>query len=778
MNRSCVVFPTSRAIRNALDDCSEGFLPTFMGMSDFLDRVILTDNVIVPDDDLRLLGLHEASDFSSFANLHIERNFFTFIQNSNYIFRFFEELSGEMVDISALENADIYGEYEEHIAILKHLLDRYREVVIQKGWSDPIFSKSFVAINEGYLREFDEITVHVEGYLSRYELKVLEACAAITPLQCVYYATAYNEKMTERLRELSLDIQMGHRSVFSFSTLQIMEAVPIEKLNNVVCEVFRNRLIQVGFIKAKVAMMVEEGIAPENIVVVVPDEQFTRYIRVLDEENNFNFAMGSSMGDDSTIRTIEAIELYLEENSAENRARVSKISSDLIDWVKAHYYLPFNFTDLEHLCTIISVDTKSADVKEILSEELNRFKPLSGALDGFEFKSVMRIFFNRVKSRAIDDVGGGRVTVMGLLETRGMSFEGVIVVDFNEGYVPHRSQKDLFLNTQTRKIADLPTTSDREALQKHYYWMLFNRAQSVALSCVQNSESVPSRFLLQLGIEMREAQVDYGSALLPKPVFQERKKRPIESQYDFTAHPLSSSGLKSFLTCKRQFYYKYIEKIKEHEKAEDLSREREIGNRLHGALEKVYALKDHYSSSQELKQALSDTLRAYESYDVMQRYVQELWLEKLTPFYAQESGRFAEGTRVAYREKEGDRVVEGIRLVGRIDRIDQTLDGLEVLDYKTGKYASTASDASDKDVDYQLSIYALLAQDFGTVSRCGVYDLNTGKIEFEQFLESKTQKLKEILQMLVQNTQWAWEMCEDLSHCRYCPYAILCERER
>ena len=348
MNRSCVVFPTSRAIRNALDDCSEGFLPTFMGMSDFLDRVILTDNVIVPDDDLRLLGLHEASDFSSFANLHIERNFFTFIQNSNYIFRFFEELSGEMVDISALENADIYGEYEEHIAILKHLLDRYREVVIQKGWSDPIFSKSFVAINEGYLREFDEITVHVEGYLSRYELKVLEACAAITPLQCVYYATAYNEKMTERLRELSLDIQMGHRSVFSFSTLQIMEAVPIEKLNNVVCEVFRNRLIQVGFIKAKIAMMVEEGIAPENIVVVVPDEQFTRYIRVLDEENNFNFAMGSSMGDDSTIRTIEAIELYLEENSAENRARVSKISSDLIDWVKAHYYLPFNFTDLEH----------------------------------------------------------------------------------------------------------------------------------------------------------------------------------------------------------------------------------------------------------------------------------------------------------------------------------------------------------------------------------------------------------------------------------------------
>jgi RecB family exonuclease len=307
--------------------------------------------------------------------------------------------------------------------------------------------------------------------------------------------------------------------------------------------------------------------------------------------------------------------------------------------------------------------------------------------------------------------------------------------------------------------------------------MLFNRAQEVAISCIQNSESVPSRFLLQLGIEMREAQVDYGSAILPKPVFQERVKRHIETQYDFTASPLSASGLKSFLTCKRQFYYKYIEKIKEHEKAQDLSREREIGNRLHGALEKVYASTDHYKSSLQIKEALGSALREYELQDVMQRYVQDLWLEKLIPFYDQERQRFEQGARVAYREKEGDALVCGIRLSGRIDRIDRTLEGLEVLDYKTGKYASTSSDVREEDVDYQLSVYALLAAPLGTVVRCGVYDLNSGKIEFEQFLESKTQKLKEILQMLAENTQWVWEMCEDLSRCRHCTYATLCERE-
>jgi RecB family exonuclease len=777
MQRTCIVYPTSRAIRDALEGCSEGFLPTFMGMSDFLDRVILTDNVIIPDDDLRLLGLHEASDFSTFASLHIERNFFTFIQNSQYIFRFFEELSGEMVDVSVLENADIYGEYEEHITILKHLLYRYKEVVIANQWSDPIFAKSSVTINEGYLKEFDEITVHVEGYLSRYELKVLEACAAIVPLECVYHATAYNEKMSQRLRELSIEIQEGFRTRFSLSSLQVIESVALKKLVHVTCEVFHNRLIQVGFVKAKIAEMVAKGIDVSNIVVVVPDEQFAQYLRLFDEENNFNFAMGTSMKDEPAIRTIDAIELYLEEQSVENKARISKISSDLIDWVKAHYYLPFRHEDLEYLCTTLGEMTEKREVKEILEEELNHFRSLSQALGTLEFKSAMRIFFNRVKSRSIDDVGGGKVTVMGLLETRGMSFEGVIVVDFNEGYVPHRSQKDLFLNTQTRKIADLPTTADRESLQKHYYWMLFNRARQVEIACVQNTESVPSRFLLQLGISTGEARFDYGSAVLPKPLIQERHLRFIESEYDFTAHPLSSSGLKSFLTCKRQFYYKYIEKLKEHEKAQDLSSEREIGNRLHGALEKVYGSRDHYTTAMQIKEMLGSALGEYESQDVMQRYVQELWLEKLAPFYDHEIQRFAQGTRVAYREKEGDVTVEGIRLVGRIDRIDRTLDGLEVLDYKTGKYASTSTDVNDKDVDYQLSIYALLAAPFGNVYRCGVYDLNTGKIEFEQFLDSKIVKLKEILRMLSSHKQWTWEMCEELSHCRYCPYATLCERE-
>lgn len=777
MKKELIIFPTSRAIRDTLENYSEGFLPTLMGMGDFLDRVILSENVVSPDNDLRLLALHEASNFATFDKLLIERNFFTFIQNSSYIFRFFEELSGEMVSIDALEGADVYGEYEEHIAILKQLWFSYADIVQSRGWSDPIFSKSTIAINEGYVRGFEIITVHVEGYLSRYELEVLRACAAITRLECLYYATTFNEKMSMRFRELSLEIEAGYQYRLNLSELSIVESFAITPLSNVTCEVFHNRLVQVGFVKAQIAMMVESGISPERIVVVTPDEAFANYLRMFDEEQNFNFAMGTSLSDERVVRDIEAIELYMGEQSVENKARLDRVSSQLCEWIKAHYYEPFCYDDLISLCAMMVESAHRTEVKEILNEECEKFKPIVDALAGYEFKSALRIYLSRVKSRSIDDVRGGKITVMGLLETRGVVFDGVIVVDFNEGYVPHRSQKDLFLNTKTRRIADLPTTLERESLQKHYYWMLFQRAQNVAISCVQNTETIPSRFLLQLGIEMHEARFDYGSLLFPTVAFKERHVEEVRSDYDFCAHPLSASGLKSFLTCKRQFYTKYILKIKEHEQPQDLSRERDIGNRLHAAMEKTYMGCDHYDSVSEIKNAIIKVLGDHEASDGMERYVEALWIEKLNPFYLNEIERFSQGVRVAYHEKEGERVVEGIRLAGRIDRLDRTLDGLEVLDYKTGNFADTNSKVKEGDVDYQLAIYGVLAQEFGNVSRCGYYDLKTGKIHYEQFLEEKIEKLQEILRGLAFQKTWVWEMSEDVKHCRYCPYTLLCQRE-
>lgn len=775
MNRECIVYPTARCVREAVAESSESFLPTIMTMGEFISRAYVAEGKIVPDEDLRLLAMHEASDFSAFSALNIERNFFSFIQNSEYLFRFFEELSGEKVYVETLQAVDVYGEYEEHIAILKRLRERYREICNREGWADRIFNSEHTAIQYDFLRNFKTITIVVEGYLSRYEIALLQECANHLEVVLHYNTTPYNRKMTARLEEMGFELSEGMEYRLSLSEIKIIGASPLRINRSVTCEVFHTRLAQIGFIKASIESFVQEGIAPEKIAVVLPDEEAAQMLREFDTERNFNFAMGEPFSNSDIYKELESITLYLDEMSVLNRERIRNIKSSTMDWFKTHYPKKFTFSQLEEMVALWEEGDETAI--EIIRDELHRFSHLSHALEMMDFRAVFRIFMNRLRQQSMDDVRGGKITVMGLLETRGVAFEGVVIVDFNEGYVPHKSEKDLFLNTKTREYAGLPSAHDRESLQKHYYSILFNRAKKVAIGCVQNTESVPSRFLLQLGIKSIPSLYRYEEVLFPAPAFNIRQVKAYESEYDFTAHPLSSSGIKTFLSCRRQFYYRYIEHIRDHELPRDLSQERDIGNALHNALEKIFKETKHYPSAAAMKEAIRMQWEESTSDDSLERHMKRLWLDKLDPFYEHEALRFSSGVSVLYTEKEMSTKVEGITLSGRIDRIDDTEGEFEVIDYKSGKFPDTTIEPKESDVDYQLSVYALLAGELGNVSRCGYYDLNKGELKIEQFLEAKTAKLREILSQMASQKRWNWEMCEDLSRCRHCPYVYLCHRE-
>lgn len=82
------VLPSSRAIRAQIlnNSSQDAFQSRYITMGEFLQRSLVCDGYTRVDDDTRILLLLEASDFSNFANLQIERNFFTFTQNSSYLF--------------------------------------------------------------------------------------------------------------------------------------------------------------------------------------------------------------------------------------------------------------------------------------------------------------------------------------------------------------------------------------------------------------------------------------------------------------------------------------------------------------------------------------------------------------------------------------------------------------------------------------------------------------------------------------------------------------------
>jgi len=779
MSAITTVLPTSRAIRSHIlhEQSEDGFLSNYLTIGEFLQRVLRVDGYTRVDEDTRTLLLLEAADFKNFATLNIERNFFTFTQNSSYLFRFFEELSGELVDIDTLEFADTYGDYEEHIAILQELYNRYKTLCEEKKVLDTIFLPQQYKLNKSYLKSLGQVELYALGYLTNFEIQVLMECSKIIPIYLRFSANQFNTKLTQKFKELGIKIVADSAQRVDLQTLDVDDVQPIKTEINATVESFSQSLLQVGFIKQKVYALIQEGMSPEKIVVVLPDENFAMHLRRFDEENNFNFAMGISLSQSIFVESLQGVMDFLENKTVENKARLKRIGTDLHDVLNKSYKSSVSSLDFTSLMEPFLEKEHDKAVIDIVREELYYFEKIIPILGDAPLKSALHLFTNRLKSKSIDDVRGGKITVMGVLETRLVEYEGVIVVNFNEGVVPRKSDKDLFLNSTTRHNAGLPTTREREDLQKLYYDSLFTQAKQVMIAYVGSTDSVPSRFLTQLGLALSTTQRDdlYAPVVMPIQSHEKLPLLPIEGDYDFTKRSLSATGLKTFLTCRRKFYHKYIDGIKNHDIPQDMPKEYEVGNALHKALQVVYEEQNSFSDINELRKAVGKALEESSGKSVLDRYLNKLWMKRLEPFFEREVERFKE-VRVHSCEKKLETEVRGIKLAGVIDRIDSTLDGLEVLDYKSGKYATYTLKTLENAKDFQLEFYYLLAGTLGEVNNCGFYDLSKGKIVYEPVLNEKLEKLYTLLDELRETKHFDFEMTEKLSDCNYCEYAYLCQR--
>lgn len=774
-----IILPTSRAVRSAIlrDQESDGFLASYITISEFLERVVIVEGYRRMDEDTRTLLLLEACDFKAFNKLNIEKNFFTFIENSRYIFRFFEELSGELVSMDSLSMADTYGDYEEHIEILKELHQRYETLCESKQVLEPIFKSKHYTLNHAYLREQEEILLVIEGYLTNFELEVLESCAKEVTVKLRFFANRFNAKLQEKLKAMGIAVENERNQVINLSTRSIEGSSIVRSGAQVVCEAFTQRLLQVAFVKERVHAFMQEGISPEKIVVVLPDESFAEHLKRFDLKGNFNFAMGESLAHSDFIRNLEAVSDYINDKTVQNSARIDRVGWELVQGLVGHFKAAVEEVDFKSLLTPFLEKEPKAAVIKIVEEELFYFDKLLPTLAKSSVKSALHLFVKRLKSRSLDDVRGGRITVMGVLETRNVQYDGVIVVDFNEGVVPRKSEKDLFLNSATRIKAGLPGSGDREALQKLYYHNLFLRAKQVAIAYVHAADSMPSRFLRELGIERTQR---YGEKAWVKLLFESHQRHSslpeeIVAKHDFTTQALSATALKSFLTCRRKYYHRYVLGLQEHSIERDLPQEHEVGNALHDALKVVYTNQNRYTSKQALAKDIEKALKEASADTVLDHYLQKMWVRRLETFMDNEIERFKDHEVVAC-EKSLSTEVNGIRIHGQIDRIDRGMEGLEVLDYKSGSYPLYTAKNVDEATDFQLEFYYLLSQKEGHVAKCGYYDLKTGEVVDEVLFERKLELLQEHLDALAQMKEVDFAKTDNIKDCQFCPYTALCGR--
>jgi len=776
------IYPTSRALRTVSQQhkIQDGFLPTLMRMDEFEQRAILLENKIQVDPLQRILLLRQAASFDAFDDLKLDLSLVRFFTKSDALFKFFEELAGEGVGFGTLAEADAYAEFGTHLDILERLLSNYHTLLEAQGLTDKAFIPSSYKLNKGFLSTYENIEIHLEGYLSHFELGLLEDIAKQVSLTLHYSTSKFNVKMQERFETLGIKLPNNKHTSFSMTSKQVLNVEPNDAKVEAKVYAVEERQEQIAVVFREIEQMVQSGISPEEIVLILPDESFKEHFTLFDTHNNLNFAMGYDYTNGRIYKSLEALYRYWQGRELESKKLLERYGFNVeeIDKivttkkVKTETFFAFIDGLGLHECSLVEGDKKEKFNERVQERYLHFIKVLEA--EELSLKEWLFLWLKSLSKVTMDDVRGGKVTVMGVLETRGVNFEAVLIVDFNEGVVPATSSKDQFLNSQVRAFANLPTKNDREALQKQYYKRLLEQANECVILYSSSDNKLPSKFLYELGLgkaEQTQAQFDL---LYAQPSQIEEVEDPKVEVFDASAITWSASRLKTYLDCKRKYYYRYIQKLQA--KNDDELNE---GAFLHSLLDHLHREEDSYSSKEEMQKnidILLDKLLPYD--DAKTNYQKLLWKAKLKGFVESQVAHFKADWKVVEREKEFQSDIGGLKFKGRIDRIDQNATHTLVLDYKSGSIKEAQKSKNIEMLnDLQMSIYQqMLSSKYQNINLAFVKLFENGDIEEITALEEKNERLSEVIVELKQTKSFVAEKCEDLQKCKWCEFTLMCGR--
>ena len=782
--KKLLIFPTSRAIRDfiTLQKGRNTLLPFILTIDEFFKKSILFNNMKYCEEEQRVLFLNEAIKDINISKLGISDNFTKFLKQSDYIYRFFLELASEKIEISDIQNVDTYDFYFEHLQILQTIQKNYIDILEKNSYVDRINLNKHYKINENFLKKFENIELYFEGYFTKVEFDIVEKISKIKNLNISFYSNIYNQKSLEVFKSLNLDIKINHKYKIDLSNKMILEEKKIlNDLAFVELKGFSSRLNQIAYIKSTIAKSVQNGVNPENIALVLPDESFAISLQLFDDEKYFNYAMGKSIKNTNLYQVAYSIYSYLNEDEIKHLEFLNFFKIDKI-FIDKNIKNLWNKKATKESFLIITDFIKSFEKN---SELLEKFEELLYKLNIILFstnhfillKDVYKIFLQRLAKITLDDVNSGKITVLGLLETRAVNFETVIICDFNESFIPKISVKDKFLSTKLKQLSNLPTQFDRESLQKYYYKRLIGSSKNVFISYVNSDTNQISRFANELF--NTHIKTDTNDNAYKHILYDNHKinhfDEEIIAKIDLVSLRWSATSFRTYLQCKRKFYLQNILKINEHTISLK-PKAYELGEIIHSILEDYY--KDFTEHNFE---KIEDLFNKYKSSNPFLILDLEIWKKKLYAFYLYDKQRL-ENRQIIALEKTFDLEFEGIKIRGVIDRIDKFDDIYEVIDYKTSSTLSVDTLKNyEKTDDFQLEFYYLAMNELYKTSKIEAYyyDLNNtvliNEIALDKKLELLCEKFNEIKE--ISKNEISFSKCEDKSNCTYCAYSIICDRE-
>jgi len=311
--------------------------------------------------------------------------------------------------------------------------------------------------------------------------------------------------------------------------------------------------------------------------------------------------------------------------------------------------------------------------------------------------------------------------VMGILETRALDFDNLIIMNMNEGTFPQTGSSNSLIPYNLRSAFELPTIEHQDAIFAYYFYRLIHRAKNVQLLYNSSAQGMQtgemSRFLFQLKYEYPSNKLSFSSAadnvnISPTKRYYVNKNEKIMNilnQYlEEGSRKLSPSALSTYFECPIRFYYKYILRVSEpDEMTEDID-PRIFGTIFHETVEEIYKnfinkkvlpedIKHLISNKKIITEALQASFNKYFNqqlnqndfkdiqgknvlvFDIIKKYILQFLSveEKYAPFYLNGLEKEVASTIAIDNNK-------CVHIGGTIDRLDERDGKIRVIDYKTG----------------------------------------------------------------------------------------------
>ncbi len=315
------------------------------------------------------------------------------------------------------------------------------------------------------------------------------------------------------------------------------------------------------------------------------------------------------------------------------------------------------------------------------------------------------------------------VQIMGMLETRALDFENLIILSVNENTLPAPKKQSSLMPFDVLRQFGLPTYAENEGAMAYNFYRLLQRAKQVNLLYVLPSDTYgsgeKSRFILQLendltllnpNITFREytAVVEQKDIkAYSEDIIIEKDAPTLEQIKRDLERGLYPSSLNTYINCSLKYYFSRIAKMQEADEVEEQVDAAQFGTVVHQVLEDFFApfaesgnpivaesidqmlleLPAHVQMvfNQTVRGATTERGLNYlllkVAIEVLQKYLYKLKDSDELPLYILRLEDSLTSTLPLTINGEAIQVT----IAGKADRIDMTQNEVRVIDYKTGK---------------------------------------------------------------------------------------------